>query len=78
MQLIQEIQCPNRRHNGQLRVSPERKNWKDGKKEKLLKTTGNFPKTKRYQSPKLKKYIYQHMTEKKTGQGTSQKFWRPG
>lgn len=78
MQLIQEIQCPNRRNNGQLIVSPERKNWKEGKKEKLLKTTGNFPQTKRYQSPKLKIYIYQHMAEKKTGQGTSQKFWRPG
>lgn len=58
MQLIQEIQCPNRRNNGQLIVSPERKNWKEGKKEKLLKTIGNFPQIKRYQSPKLNIYIY--------------------
>lgn len=78
MQLIQEIQCPNRRSNVQLIVSPERKNWKEEKREKLLKTTGNFPQTKRYQSPKLK-YIYISAHDwKKTGQGTSQKFWRPG
>lgn len=47
MQLIQEIQCPNRRNNGKLIVSPERKNWKEEKKEKLLKKLQEiFPKLK--------------------------------
>ena len=42
MQLTQEIQCPNRRNNGKLIVNLERKNWKEEKKEKLLKNYRKF------------------------------------